>query len=124
MGGSVALIINDDSPMREHFGVVVTRGRPMIVPKNGPVFLDGHRLMGITPIYPDDVVCVGQSKLTIKKATAEEKQPESDQFGLMIGTTKIMQQTFGRLKMFASHDFRFDHGREWYWKGAGRQRFA
>ena len=48
---------------------------------------------------------MGQSKLTIKKATAEEEQPESEQFGSMIGTTKIMQQTFGRLKMFACHDF-------------------
>ena len=106
MGGvGSPLIINDDSLMREHFGVVVTRGRPMIVPKNGPRFLDGYRLMGITPIYPDDVVCVGQSTLTIKKATAEEEQPESEQFGSMIGTTKIMQQTFGRLKMFACHDF-------------------
>ena len=46
-----------------------------------------------------------QSKLIIKKATAEEEQPESEQFGSMIGSTKIMQQTFGRLKMFACHDF-------------------
>ena len=104
-GVGSSLIINDDSLTPEHFCVVVTRGRPMIVPKKGPVFLDGHRLMGITPIYPDDVVCVGQSKLIIKKATAEEEQPESEQFGSMIGSTKIMQQTFGRLKMFACHDF-------------------
>ena len=99
------VIVMDDSLMVDHFAVVVTRGRPMVIPKNGPVFLDGHRLLGITPIYPDDVLCVGQSKFTIQSATAEESQPETDCFGSMIGETKIMQQTFGRLKMFASHDF-------------------
>jgi DNA-binding NtrC family response regulator len=77
----------------------------MVIPKSGPVFLDGHRLLGITPVYPDDVLCVGQSKFTIHQATTEETQPEFDRFGSMIGETKIMQQTFGRLKMFACHDF-------------------
>ena len=67
MGGvGSPLVIQDDGLMAEHFCVIVTRGRPMIIPRNGPVYLDGHRLMGMTPIYPDDIVCVGQSKLNIK----------------------------------------------------------
>jgi transcriptional regulator with PAS, ATPase and Fis domain len=97
--------IADDSLMPEHFSVVVTRGRAMVVPKNGPVFLDGHRIMGITPIYPDDVLSVGQSRFTIEPITKEEVQPRHDRFGGMIGETEIMQKTFGRLKLFASHDF-------------------
>lgn len=104
-GPGSRVVVSDDSLMLDHFTVVVTRGRPMVIPKNGPVFLDGHRLLGITPIYPDDVLCVGQSKFTVQQATTEEAQPEYDRFGTMIGETKIMQQTFGRLKMFASHDF-------------------
>ena len=99
------VVMADQSLMVDHFAVIVTRGRPMVIPKSGPVFLDGHRLLGITPVYPDDVLCVGQSKFTIHQATTEETPPEFDRFGSMIGETKIMQQTFGRLKMFACHDF-------------------
>ena len=103
MGSPIA--INDDSIMNNHFSVVVARGRPMILPQNGPVFLDGHRLIGLTPVYPDDILSVGKSKVTVKQLAIEEEQPQTDQFGAMIGSTNIMQQTFGRLKMFAGHDF-------------------
>ena len=106
IGGSGSpVVIKDDSIMDNHFSVVVARGRPMILPQNGPVYLDGHRLIGLTPVYPDDVLSVGQSKFTVKPLTIEEEQPETDQFGAMIGSTNIMLQTFGRLKMFAGHDF-------------------
>ncbi len=99
------IAINDPTLMTEHFAIVVSRGRPMVTPKNGPVFLDGHRLLCTTPVYPEDVLCVGQSKFSIHVSEEVDRQPASDRFGAMIGVSKSMQYVFGRLKVFACHDF-------------------
>jgi len=100
-----SVYIEDKTLKPQHFSVAVSRGRPMVTPVNGPVFLDGHRLLGTTPIYEEDVFSVGQSKFAIHVSEEEEVQPQAEHFGAMIGTSTIMQQVFGRLKVFACHDF-------------------
>jgi transcriptional regulator with PAS, ATPase and Fis domain len=104
-GRGSGVYIEDKTLKKEHFSIAVSRGRPMVTPVNGPVFLDGHRLLGTTPIYDDDVFSVGQSRFAIHVSEEEDVQPQAERFGSMIGTSKIMQHVFGRLKVFACHDF-------------------
>ncbi len=105
VGTSGRLMINDPALLPSHFTIVVSRGRPMVTPTNGPVFLEGHRLLNTTPIYPDDVFSAGQSKFSIQIIKGIDQHTSAEQFGSMIGVSDKMQQIFGRLKVFACHDF-------------------
>ena len=97
--------LSDTSLTMNHCVVTVSRGRPMITPVNGAVYLEGHRLVSTTPVYEDDILVLGQTELGLFTESQSDTQVHSDGFGQMIGTSALMQSIFGRLKVFAAHDF-------------------
>ncbi len=99
------IVMSDESVVVEHCVITVTRGRPMVRPNRGPVYLDGHRLTGATPIYEGDQLTIGKTDFSIGVSSQTEPLPSSEGFGKMIGKSREMQRVFGRLKVFSCHDF-------------------
>ena len=66
IGGMDSQISLNDASLRvNHCVVTVSRGRPMVTPLNGAVFLEGQRLTTTTPIYEDDVLVIGQTEFAL-----------------------------------------------------------
>ena len=106
IGGMDSQISLNDASLRiNHCVVTVSRGRPMVTPLNGAVFLEGQRLNTTTPIYEDDVLVIGQTEFALSIESQSEPQLYSEGFGQMIGASYTMLEVFGRLKVFAAHDF-------------------
>lgn len=104
VGGSGSDIVVSKNIMSNHCQLRVSRGRAMVEPGLGPVFLDGQRIQDITPLYADEVVRIGEVQFRIERLSVED-QPTADSFGEMIGESEAMQVVFGRLRCFAAHDF-------------------
>jgi transcriptional regulator with AAA-type ATPase domain len=96
--------IQDPLLQPNHCRIRVSRGRTMVEPGSGPVFLGGQRVFSITPIYSDEEVCIGGSSFRIESKPSIE-EPEAKSFGKLIGSSIVMQKIFGQLKLFAGHDF-------------------
>lgn len=96
--------LTDPTLHRDHCIMKVSRGRAMVQNGSGSVYLDGQKIRGITPVYPDEEVRIGD---TFFKIIGESEQitPEAHGFGRLLGNSKVMKDVFGRLEIFAGHDF-------------------
>jgi pSer/pThr/pTyr-binding forkhead associated (FHA) protein len=97
-----------DIPLRDpglvprHLGFQVSLGRAMVLPGRGPAFLEGQRIVDLTPVYPGDSIRLGDT--TLGMATEVTEQPEiADSFGDMVGTAPLSLQLFGMLRRIARH---------------------
>lgn len=97
------LVLSDASVVAEHCSLRIAHGRVMVEPGRGPVWLDGHRLRQITPLYPEETFQIGESTLRLTLGEAR-LSPEADRFGEMVGQGPSMRRLFGTLRVLAGHD--------------------
>lgn len=90
--------------LKNHAILYISRGRVMVSPKTGPVFLNGQRITSLTPVYAGEIIALGETKLRIEKIRKDE-EGTAERFGSMESRSAVMQEKFGRLKLFAAHDF-------------------
>ena len=103
-GAGSDLEIEDSNVCVQHCYLHTSRGRVMIEPGQGPVILDGQPIQGITPVYHDDELRIGQSFLrVVSKVTVERHNLAS--FGKLKSCIPEVQQIFGVLDRFAQHHF-------------------
>ncbi|MCB9744552.1 MAG: sigma 54-interacting transcriptional regulator [Alphaproteobacteria bacterium] len=104
VGGSPSSQISLDDPSLKptHFLLLVVRGRAMITPKEGAVYLDGERLMSTTPVYLGEQVRVGDTAFHLE-AHLEQGRDEAGRFGKMVGLSRQARHTFGLLRRMADH---------------------
>ncbi len=96
--------LKDPDLQPEHLRLRLSRGRVMVEPGKGASFLDGNRVRDITPLYPDEELCLGQSVVRIEHHSGGES-PEARQFGEMVGESQSIRQLFGTLRRYAGHHF-------------------
>lgn len=98
------LELTDPAVVFDHCRLRVSRGRVMVEPGQGPVFLDGTRVRDVTPVYVGETVHLGQTVLRVELGQSEER-PLASQFGDMVGETEVMRKLFGTLRRVSAHDF-------------------
>lgn len=96
--------LRDPGIVDDHCVFRVSRGRVMVEPGKGAVFLDGDRIRQITPLYADETLQVGMSQLRVER-DIEDEQPFARRFGEMVGESQPMQKLFGVLRRMAGHHF-------------------
>lgn len=96
--------ISKRNHLKNHAMIYVSRGRVMVSPKEGPVFLAGQRIGSITPVYSGETISLGDVSLRVETKRQNEKGVAS-RFGNMITKSKVMQEKFGQMRLFAAHDF-------------------
>ena len=105
LGGTGSeIVLMDPGLVPRHCVLRVSRGRVMIEPAMGPVYVDGQRVLDITPIYKEEQFRIGDTRLRIESVDTKEAD-SADSFGAMIGESHCIKGVFGRLKRFAAHDF-------------------
>ena len=105
IGGSGSdLEIADPNICIQHCYIHTSRGRVMIEPGHGPVILDGQPIQGITPVYHDDEIRIGQSFLRVESKIDVERHNLAS-FGKLKSSIPEVQQIFGVLDRFAQHHF-------------------
>ena len=97
------IVLDDPTVTADHCRLRVSRGRVMLEPGRGVVWLDGQRLREITPLYPDESFRLGETTLRLSVGEAE-LQPEAQRFGDMQGSSTAMRRLFGTLRVLAGHD--------------------
>lgn len=98
------LEIEDSNVRVQHCYLHTARGRVMVEPGEGPVMLDGQPIQGITPVYPEDELRIGQSFLRVV-SKIEKKSYSCVSFGSMKSASLGVQKIFGVLDRFAHHQF-------------------
>jgi two-component system response regulator HydG len=96
--------LRDPGVVEDHCFFRVSRGRVMVEPGKGAVYLDGERIREITPLYSEEILQVGTSQLRVER-TLEDEQPFARRFGEMVGESPAMQKLFGVLRRMAGHHF-------------------
>ena len=81
----------------DHFWLRITRGRVMIEPGRGAVFLEGQRLRTITPLYADEEFQAGLIRFRVDRTIFEES-PKASGFGDMVGESEKITLLFGILR--------------------------
>ncbi len=94
----------DLSVVENHCFLRVSRGRVMVEPGQGAVFLDGDRVRTITPLYADDTLSIGKNQVRVERSLKEEI-PYAKTFGKMVGECKMMLSVFGVLRRMSAHHF-------------------
>ena len=92
------IVLRDPLLRKDHALIRISRGRPMIEPGRGPVFLDSQRIELTTPVYPDEEVCIGGTYFRLETQSVQE-QPEAKVFGQMIGQSKTIKLFNNRNKV-------------------------
>jgi len=104
VGGSGSdIVLADRTLMHNHCRLQISRGRVMLEPGTGAVWLDGQRLINLTPLYPDESFRIGETWLRVEIGPSTIT-PISDRFGDMVGVSPAMKRVFGTLKVMAAHD--------------------
>ncbi len=96
--------LKDLSVVEEHCTIRVARGRVMVEPGKGAVFLDGERIREITPLYADETLRIGTTILRVER-NLDDEEALAQRFGDMVGDGRTMQQLFGILRRVAGHHF-------------------
>ncbi len=96
--------LRDAGVVENHCFFRVARGRVMVEPGKGAVYLDGDRIREITPLYADETLQVGTSQMRVERSL-EDEQPFARRFGEMVGESQTMQKLFGVLRRMAGHHF-------------------
>ena len=94
----------DETLVRDHCYLRVSRGRVMAEPGHGGTYLDGARVRDITPLYVDDELRIGRTSLRVEVGTDDEL-PEAAHFGEMRGESRAMRRLFGTLRRISGHHF-------------------
>jgi DNA-binding NtrC family response regulator len=92
------------SVVPQHAWLRVARGRVMVEPARGAVFLDGERVREITPVNLDEELRIGDVVVRIERRI-EDQVPFANRFGDMVGESKSMKTLFGTLRRMAGHHF-------------------
>jgi DNA-binding NtrC family response regulator len=94
----------DPSVVEEHCYLRVSRGRVMVEPGQGAIYVDGQRVRSITPLYADETLFIGNNVVRVERAQDEEV-PFAKTFGEMVGECKMMLSVFGVLRRISAHHF-------------------
>ena len=104
LGGVGSDLLLQSSAVRpDHCHLRVAMGRVMIEPGRGEVWLDGQRIVELTPLLWEEAFRVGDVVLRVEPCTVE-LVPDAARFGEMIGNSRVMRRLFGRLRVMAGHD--------------------
>lgn len=103
-GKGSAIEISDGDHRKDQAIIYVSQGRVMVAPKAGPVFFNGQRITQITPVYMGEMITLGGVSLQVDRKN-NSIQGLSKRFASMVAESKIMQEKFGQMKLFAAHDF-------------------
>jgi len=96
--------LSDPGVVEDHCTFRVARGRVMVEPGKGAVFLDGERVREITPLYADEALKIGSTVLRVER-NMDDEETIAQKFGDMVGEGRTMQQVFGVLRRVAGHHF-------------------
>ncbi|MCB9795525.1 MAG: sigma 54-interacting transcriptional regulator [Alphaproteobacteria bacterium] len=97
------LPMGDPSLKTKHLVLLVVRGRAMVTPKEGAVFLDGERIYATMPVYLGEQVTAGDTVFHLERQQVAGRD-EADQFGQMVGRSKLARETFGLLRRMSNHN--------------------
>ena len=95
--------IQEPGAVARHCRLRVSRGRVMLAPGEGPTYLNGRRIVDITPIFPGEELAIGSTRARVDTRPSED-DPTAAQFGDMVGESRSIRQLFGKLRRFAAHD--------------------
>jgi DNA-binding NtrC family response regulator len=96
--------LSDPGVVEDHCTFRVARGRVMVEPGKGAVFLDGERIRDITPLYADETLQIGGTLLRVER-NVDDEETLAQKFGEMVGEGRVIQQVFGVLRRVAGHHF-------------------
>ncbi len=99
-GSDIAL--DDPSLVARHLGLQVSLGRAMVLPGRGAAFLEGQRIVDLTPVYPGDVLRLGDTTLSVASEVSEQSD-SAESFGAMVGSAEVSRSLFGMLRRVARH---------------------
>lgn len=97
------LELPDPRLVRHQCHLRISRGRVMVEPGDGAVFLDGERVRTITPFYAEDSLQLGDTVLRVEPDHADEADV-STHFGDLVGRASATKTLFGVLRRMAGHD--------------------
>ena len=100
--GSDLVLDEDDGVLPGHVGLAVARGRTMLLPGTGMVYLDGERVLSALPVYPGERFRLGDTICELAKVVHDEVV-EAESFGLMVGKSASIRRVFGLLAKMADH---------------------
>ena len=72
--------IRDPKILHHHCFLRISRGRVMLEPGEGPAFLDGRKVLSITPLYAEEEFRIGDSFLYVERRVNVEED-RTEQFG-------------------------------------------
>jgi transcriptional regulator with AAA-type ATPase domain len=96
------IVIPDAKLLPAHTRLLLARGRPMILPGSGGVYLDGERVRGLVPIYPGERIRLGDSEFVLK-SEVHRVVGEADQLGEMQTNNRAMAALFSNLRRMSNH---------------------
>lgn len=96
--------LSDPGVVEQHCTFRVARGRVMVEPGQGAVFLGGERVREITPLYADETLRLGSTLLRVER-NVDDETILAKKFGEMVGEGQVMRQVFGVLKRISGHHF-------------------
>ena len=94
--------LRDPSLVARHLCLQVSLGRAMVLPGRGAAFLEGQRIVDVTPVYAGDVLRLGDTTLSVASEIIEQAE-QAESFGAMVGTATLSRQLFGMLRRVARH---------------------
>ena len=100
--GSDLVVDEDSSVLPGHVGLAVSRGRTILLPGTGVVYLDGERVLSALPVYPGERFRIGETICELTNVV-EEEVVEACSFGLMVGKSAAIRRVFGLLEKMADH---------------------
>jgi two-component system response regulator HydG len=103
MLGSSGLDLGDDQLQARHAELQIVRGRPLLKPLDGAVFVDAERVQSALPVYVNEPIRVGRTHFRLEHEL-DTSIPEANRFGDMVGESEVMRQTFGMLRRMAAHN--------------------
>ena len=103
-GRGCDIILQDPDLASPHCLIRMLEGRPMIQPAAGSVWVDGRKIQSMMPLYFSDDVRVANTTFRVQPFKSI-LTPTQQTFGKLHGQSEKMQRVFGRLTLFAGHDF-------------------
>lgn len=98
------VVLHGEGVVPEHCFVRVTRGRLLVEPGQGAVFLGGARVREITPVYVDEELRLGEVRVRVDRERTVERV-SAGRFGEMVADSPAMHTVFGVLRRVAAHHF-------------------
>ncbi len=101
--GGLGTDLGDEALQPRHAEVQLVRGRALLKPLDGAVYVDAERVQATMPVYVNEPIRLGQTHFRLEHEI-DTSAPEATRFGEMVGDSEIMRRTFGVLRRMAAHN--------------------